>query len=342
MSERDTQDATPETGVDDREPPDDGMVRIPGGTFAMGSEEAYPEEAPVRDVAVDGFWMDATHVTNAAFAAFVDDTGYTTIAERDPDPDDYPGVDPADLVAGSAVFRSPDAPVNLREPSGWWEYVPGADWRHPLGPDSDLDGLADHPVVHVAYEDAERYAEWAGKRLPTEAEWERAARGGLDGARFVWGDEHAPDGEPMGNTWQGQFPYENKTLDGYHRTSPVGAFPANEYGLYDVAGNVWDWTADWYGAGGDRGGGAAGDAPACCTPRNPRGVTAAESVDPRDPTAVPRKVLKGGSHLCAPNYCFRYRPSARYPEPVDTSTSHVGFRCVAGGGGRDASAETSR
>ena len=304
------------------EPPDEGMTWVPGGTFAMGSEAFYPEEAPVREVAVDGFWLDETPVANDEFAAFVEATGYTTLAERDPDPADYPGADPADLVAGSAVFTQPDGPVDLREPSGWWEYVPGADWRHPEGPDSGIADRMDHPVVHVAHEDAAAYAAWAGKRLPTEAQWERAARGGLEGKRYVWGDEHVPDGQLMANTWQGEFPHENRALDGYERTSPVGSFPANGFGLYDVAGNVWDWTRDWFSAD-------PGEAsPACCTPQNPRGATREESVDPRDPSAVPRRVLKGGSHLCAPNYCFRYRPAARYPQPVDTTTSHVGFRCV--------------
>jgi formylglycine-generating enzyme required for sulfatase activity len=309
------------------------MEWIPGGTFRMGSDEFYPEERPVREVSVDGFWMDRTPTTNREFAAFVADTGYTTVAERDPDPEDYPGADADDLVAGSAVFRQPDDPVPLTDPGQWWDYVPGANWRHPLGPDSDIEDKLDHPVVHVAYEDAEAFAEWAGKRVPTEAQWERAARGGLDGKRFVWGDDHVPDGQLMANTWQGEFPHENAELDGYARTSPVGSFPANGFGLYDVAGNVWDWTRDWYSDDptADDGGacdGSAESGPSCCTPTNPRGVSEQQSVDPRDPAAIPRKVLKGGSHLCAPNYCFRYRPAARYPEPVDTSTSHVGFRCL--------------
>lgn len=315
------------------DPPEPEMEWIPGGTFRMGSEEFYPEEAPVREVAVDGFWMNRTPTTNREFAAFVADTRYTTVAERDPDPEDYPGADPDDLVAGSAVFQQPDGPVNLRNPNQWWEYVRGADWRHPLGPDSDIEDKMDHPVVHVAYEDAQAFAEWAGKQLPTEAQWERAARGGLEGKRFVWGDEHVPDGKLMANTWQGEFPHENKGLDGYERTSPIGAFPANKYGLFDVAGNVWEWTRDWYGDDPTAG---ESESPSCCTPTNPRGVAEEQSVDPRDPTGVPRKVLKGGSHLCAPNYCFRYRPAARYPEPVDTSTSHVGFRCIVepGTGGK--------
>ena len=262
--------------------------------------------------------------TNREFATFVADTDYTTLAERDPDPDNYPGADPNDLVPGSAVFRQPDGPVDLRNPNEWWEYVPGADWRHPLGPESDLEGKMDHPVVHIAYEDAAAFAEWAGKQLPTEAQWERAARGGLEGKQFVWGDEHVP-GQLMANTWQGEFPYENTELDGYVRTSPVSEFPANGFGLYDVAVNVWEWTRDWYSDDPTSG---ASESPSCCTPTNPRGVSEEQSIDPGDPSQIPRKVLKGGSHLCAPNYCFRYRPSARYPEPIDTSTSHVGFRCV--------------
>ena len=316
------------------DPPEPEMEWIPGGTFRMGSTEFYPEEAPVREVAVDGFWMNRAPTTNREFAAFVADTGYTTVAERDPNPADYPGADPDDLVAGSAVFREADGPVDLRNPNQWWEYVSGADWRHPLGPDSTIEGKMDHPVVHVAYEDAEAFADWAGKRLPTEAEWERAARGGLEGKRFVWGDDHVPDGRLLANTWQGEFPRENQALDGYERTSPVGEFPENGFGLYDAAGNVWEWTSDWYSddptaGGGDDGDSDRSESPSCCTPTNPGGVTEEQSVDPRDSSAIPRRVLKGGSHLCAPNYCFRYRPAARYPEPVDTSTSHVGFRCVA-------------
>nr|WP_225741366.1 formylglycine-generating enzyme family protein [Halorussus halophilus] len=304
------------------------MVWIPGGTFTMGSENHYPEEAPAHEVHVDGFWMDRTPVTTAEFREFVEETDYTTLAEREPNPDDYPGADPDDLVPGSAVFRQPDGPVDLRNPSNWWEYVSGANWRQPLGPDSNVgndyvESHAEYPVVHVAYEDAVAYADWAGKELPTEAEHERASRGGLDGAEYAWGDEFVPDGEPMANTWQGTFPYENTEEDGYVRTSPVGAFPANGYGLYDTIGNVWEWTSDWFTAR------HAEKAPkSCCTPTNPRGGTKETSIDPRDPSRVPRRVLKGGSHLCAPNYCVRYRPAARYPEPVDTSTTHVGFRCV--------------
>lgn len=302
--------------------PDDDVVWIPGGEFSMGSDEHYPEERPARQVGVDGFWIDRTPVTTAAFREFVDATGYVTLAERPPRPEEYPDADPALLVPGSAVFVPPDGPVDLRNPSNWWQYVPDANWRQPLGPESDLSEWLDHPVVHVAYEDAVAYAEWAGKRLPTEAEHERASRGGLDGATFAWGDELTPEGELMANTWQGTFPWQNTGADGHVRTSPVGSFPANGYGLVDTIGNVWEWTSDWFAVGG-------GDStPTCCTPENPRGGTEAASVDPFDPARTPRKVLKGGSHLCAPNYCQRYRPAARYPEPVDTSTSHVGFRCA--------------
>ncbi|KTG11545.1 gliding motility-associated lipoprotein GldK [Haloprofundus marisrubri] len=300
------------------------MVWIPGGAYTAGSAEFYPEERPPRRVRVEGFWMDAHHVTNEQFGEFVDETGYTTLAERPPNPEDYPGVPSEDLITGSAVFQKPKRPVGPQNPNQWWKYVSGADWRHPLGPDSSIDDLSDHPVVHVAYEDAVAYAEWAGKTLPTEAQWERAARGGLDAKPFVWGDDHTVDGKLMANTWQGHFPYENTCLDGYDRTSPVGAFPANEFGLFDMAGNAWQWTRDWYHDDPTAGTSTS----SCCGPTTPRGVSEEQSVDPRDPTGIPRKVLKGGSHLCAPNYCFRYRPAARYPEPVDTSTSHVGFRCI--------------
>jgi len=302
-----------------------GMVRIPGGTFRMGSDHHYPEEAPVHRVTVDGFWMDRTPVTNRQFRKFVNATGYVTFAEIPPDPRDYPGALPHMLRPGSLVFTPPKPPVDLRDWSQWWAFEFGADWRHPYGPRSSISGLDEHPVVHVAYKDAVAYAEWAGKELPTEAEWEFAARGGLDGAEFAWGDEFAPGNRQMANTWQGAFPHENLALDGYERTSPVTAFPANGYGLHDMIGNVWEWATDWYSPRHES------EAPkACCIPANPRGGLQEASYDPRLPNIrIPRKVLKGGSHLCAPNYCRRYRPAARHPEPVDTSTSHVGFRCVS-------------
>jgi len=292
------------------------MRWIPGGTFAMGSDRHYPEEAPVRQVAVDGFWMDEHPVTNLEFLRFIKATGHVTSAERPPDAGGYPGAKPELLFAGSVVFQKTTGPVDLRDPYGWWTWRKGADWRHPLGPDSTLDGRDRHPVVHIAYEDAQAYAMWAGKMLPTEAQWEYAARGGLDGAEFVWGDEFMPGGKPMANTWQGEFPHENTLLDGYEGTSPVGTFPANGYGLVDMAGNVWEWTRDWYA-------GASVAAPSCCT-----GSPRSASVDPDDVAGIPRKVTKGGSHLCAPNYCRRYRPAARMAQPIDTSTNHLGFRCV--------------
>jgi formylglycine-generating enzyme required for sulfatase activity len=305
-------------------PLDSDMVWIAGGTFRMGSDRHYPEEAPVHRVTVDGFWMDATPVTNREFRRFVEATGHVTVAERKPDPKDYPGALPHMLKAGSLVFNPPDYPVSLRDWSQWWSFTFGATWRRPYGPKSSLKGLDDHPVVHVAYADAEAYAVWAGKNLPTEAEWECAARGGLDGAEFAWGDELTPGGRHMANTWQGAFPFQNKREDGYERTSPVTAFPPNAYGLHDMIGNVWEWTSDWYAPK------HPADAPkACCIPENPRGGREADSYDPCQPQIrIPRKVLKGGSHLCAPNYCRRYRPAARHAQPVDTSTSHIGFRCV--------------
>jgi formylglycine-generating enzyme len=224
------------------------MVRVPGGTFRMGSDKHYPEEAPFRRVTVDAFWMDRTPVTNRQFKEFVKATGHVTFAEIPPDPKDYPGALPHMLYAGSLVFSPPSHPIDLRDWSQWWSFIKGADWRHPSGPDSTIDGLDDHPVVHVAYRDAEAYAKWAGKDLPTEAEWEFAARGGLDGAEFAWGDEFTPGGKHMANTWQGEFPRQNLCEDGFARTSPVGAFPPNGYGLYDMIGNVWEWTTDWYSA----------------------------------------------------------------------------------------------
>jgi formylglycine-generating enzyme len=300
------------------------MVHVPGGTFRMGSDRHYPEEAPAHSVAVDGFRMDATPVTNRQFRAFVEATGHVTFAEIPPDPKDYPSALPHMLRAGSLMFRPPPHAVDLRDWSQWWTFEFGATWRRPYGAGSSIKGLDDHPVVHVAYSDAEAYAAWVGKSLPTEAEWEFAAKGGLEDAEYAWGDELAPGGRHMANTWQGAFPVENTREDGWARTSPVGSYPANAYGLYDMIGNVWEWTSDFWSTR------HQGDAPkACCVPQNPRGGPEAASLDPRQPEIrIPRKVLKGGSHLCAPNYCRRYRPAARHAEPVDTSTSHVGFRCV--------------
>jgi formylglycine-generating enzyme required for sulfatase activity len=301
------------------------MIFIPGGTFCMGSDNHYPEEAPTHRVTVSGFWMDRTPITNREFRKFVEATGHVTFAQIPPDPKDYPGALPHMLYAGSLVFKSPEQAVALNDWSQWWSFLKGADWRHPYGPATNIDDLDDHPVVHVAYADALAYADWAGKELPTEAQWEFAARGGLDGVQFAWGEEFAPDGKQMANTWQGNFPSKNDLLDGYERTSPVTAFPENGYGLHDMIGNVWEWTLDWFSAKHE-----ADAKKACCIPQNPRGGSEAASYDLCDPDIrIPRKVLKGGSHLCAPNYCQRYRPAARHAEPIDTSASHVGFRCVA-------------
>jgi formylglycine-generating enzyme required for sulfatase activity len=300
-----------------------GMVRIPGGAYRMGSDDHYPEEAPAHPVKVDGFWMDVTPVTNAQFAEFVAATGYVTYCEVPPAAADYPHADPALLKPGSIVFVPPPGRVDLGDHHQWWQFVPGADWRHPQGPDSSLDGLDDHPVVHVAYADAGAYARWAGKQLPTEAEWEWAGRGGRDDSEYAWGDELVPNGRHMANTFQGEFPWQNLAEDGYAGTSPAGSYPANDFGLVDMIGNVWEWTADWYGT---RHGQPA--TKACCVPRNPLGATQEASYDLAQPGRIPRKVMKGGSHLCAPNYCRRYRPAARMAQPVDTSTSHLGFRCI--------------
>jgi formylglycine-generating enzyme len=303
---------------------DSDTVWIAGGTFRMGSNAHYPEEAPVHPVMVDGFWIDRTPVTNRQFEQFAAATGYVTSAEITPDPGDYPGAPPLLFYAGSFVFAHPPSTFDLRDWNQWWSFMKGADWRHPYGPRSNIDGLGDHPVVHVAYADALAYARWAGKELPTEAEWEFAARGGLDGAEFAWGDEFNPGGVHMANTWQGEFPLHNLHLDGYDRTSPVTAFPPNGYGVYDMIGNVWEWTADWYAPRHQ-----ADAQEANCISENPRGGREEESCDPDLPDArIPRKVLKGGSHLCAPSYSRRYRPAARHAEQVDTSASHLGFRCV--------------
>jgi formylglycine-generating enzyme required for sulfatase activity len=303
---------------------DEDMEWLPGGEYLMGSESFYPEEAPVHRVRVDGFSIDRHPVTNAQYAAFVSETGYQTVAERPLDPAAYPGVDEELLVPGSLVFHGTPGPVPLNDPARWWSYVPKARWSEPLGPGSDAGDLADHPVVQVTYEDAEAYANWAGASLPTEAEWEYAARGGLEGATFTWGDEDVQDTEPLANTWQGGFPWENSLLDGWMRTSPVGSFPANRYGLFDMAGNVWEWTSDWFSSRHP-----PDPAKGCCTPENPRGGRREESLDPAQPQIrIPRKVVKGGSHLCSPSYCLRYRPAARSPEMIDTATSNIGFRCV--------------
>ena len=280
------------------------MVRIPGGSFLMGSDKHYPEEGPVHRETVAPFCMDVYAVTNREFREFVKATGYVTLAERPADASLYSGAKPELLVPSSSVFQKPNGPVDMRNAYNWWAYVPGADWKHPRGPGSSLQGLNDHPVVHVAFEDAEAYARWVKKQLPTEAEWEFAARGGLEGAEFVWGDEFMPGGKPMCNSWQGEFPYDNLVEDGFEWTAPVGSFPPNGYGLYDMAGNVWEWTTDWFKKPSQK---------PCCAPSH---------------GGVPQRVMKGGSYLCAPNYCQRYRPAARMAQEIDTSTCHLGFRCV--------------
>jgi formylglycine-generating enzyme len=304
-----------------------GMVLISGGTFRMGSDRHYPEEAPAHRVSVDAFWIDQTPVTNRQFKEFVRATGHVTNAEVIPSVGDYPGALPDMLYAGSLVFSPPAEAVSLRDWSAWWTFMRGANWRRPYGPKSNINVLDNHPVVHVAYADALAYAHWAGKDLPTEAEWEFAARGGLDEAEFAWGDEFTPGGRHLANTWQGEFPHQNLCSDGFARTSPVREYPPNGYGLFDMIGNVWEWTSDFYAPKHE-----ADAKKACCIPENPRGAREQDSYDLCLPDVrIPRKVLKGGSHLCAPNYCRRYRPAARHAEPVDTSTSHVGFRCVLRG-----------
>ena len=305
-----------------RKPLREAMVWVPGGVFTMGSDRHYPEERPARRAAVDGFWIDPGPVTNRQFARFVAATDYVTFAEYPPDPNDYPGADPSVLTASSMVFTPPRGPVDLRHPLQWWAFVPGADWRHPYGPGSTLEGLDDHPVVHVAWVDVLAYAAWAGVDLPTEAEWEFAARGGLPDAEYAWGDTFQPDDRHMANTWQGVFPHQNTLEDGWARTSPVGAYPPNGYGLHDMIGNTWEWTADWWSTP-DPGAGA----PRCCAAKNPLGGREEDSCETGG-LRIPRKVLKGGSHLCAPSYCRRYRPAARHAQPIDTSASHVGFRCI--------------
>jgi len=300
------------------------MRWVPEGTFRMGSETFYPEERPIHAVSVDGFWMDEAPLTAGEFRRFVRETGYVTMAERPLDAADYPDADPELLVPGSLVFRKTSGPVGLDDVRNWWEYVPGAYWKRPGGPGTSINGRDRHPVVHVAHEDATAYAAWAGKELPSEAEWERAARGGLDGAVFAWGDEHFPGGKPAANTWQGEFPWQNLLLDGYEGTSPVRSFEPNGYGLYDMCGNTWEWTSDWFTP-------HHPDevASPCCAPRNPRVADPGASAGAGLPGEhIPRRVIKGGSHLCAPNYCLRYRPAARQGEAIDTSTGHIGFRCI--------------
>ena len=320
------------------------MLWIPGGAFLMGSNHHYPEEAPAHRVSVQGFWMDRAPVTNAQFLKFVKATGHLTLAEQPADPTLYPDALPERLAPASIVFMPPTVPVGLGDPYQWWQYVPGANWRHPEGPGSSIKGRENHPVVHIAHADALAYASWAGKVLPNEAEWERAAWGGQEGMDYAWGNELHPGGQPRANTWQGNFPHHNSRLDGWERTSPVGSFPANGYGLLDMIGNVWEWTDDWYQEhrqhqsttgsaqaegpvdGEDQEGGCCGSLGEKPDAEHARRQ---QSVDPTSQHgAIPRKVVKGGSFLCAPNYCQRYRPAARLAQGIDTSTCHMGFRCI--------------
>lgn len=311
-------------------PPPAGMVWIPGGEFSMGANDppdanyigmkATVDARPIHRVYVDGFYMDKTDVTNAQFAAFVKATSYVTVAERPPRAEDYPGASPENLVAGGVVFSPPDHPVALNNHFQWWSYVKGADWRHPSGPNSDIRGKDNYPVVQIAYADALAYAQWAGKRLPTEAEWEFAARGGQAGKPFVWGNDFRPNGKWMANTFQGEFPYKNTGEDGFVGTSPVAHYPANPYGLYDMAGNVWQWTSDWY-----RPDYYQQLASREVVARNPQGP--ATPFDPAEPTQ-PKKVQRGGSYLCTDQYCSRYIVGTRGKGEVSTGTNHLGFRCV--------------
>jgi formylglycine-generating enzyme required for sulfatase activity len=297
------------------------MLWIPGGSFRMGSNRHYPEEAPEHLRTVNGFWIDKYPVTNNDFRQFVKATDYITLAERVPDASLYPGAAGDKLVPGSVVFKQPSRPVDLRNHHNWWELVAGANWRNPEGPRSSLVGREQHPVVHVAYEDVEAYARWTGKEIPNEAEWEFAARGGIDGAVYAWGNEMMPNGRMMANFWQGEFPLVNLGLDGFERTSPVGSFPPNGYGLCDMIGNVWEWTTDWFLP--------RHAVPKTCCSGSVKNDAREASYDPRQPgITIPRKVLKGGSFLCAANYCLRYRPAARIGQQIDTGTCHQGFRCV--------------
>jgi sulfatase modifying factor 1 len=300
-------------------------VSLEGGLFRMGSDNHYVEEGPSHLVRVSPFAIDPYPVTNRQFAAFVKQTRYRTVAERPLDAAAYPGVSVEAALPGSLVFRRTRGPVDLRDFRQWWMWVPGACWRYPEGPGSSLAGLEDHPVVHIAFEDAQAYAAWIGKALPTEAEWECAARGGRDNAEYAWGTEFAPDDCVMAHTWWGEFPWKRVRTHGFQRTAPVGTYPANGYGLFDMIGNVWEWTTDWYAPQHEADAGKP-----CCAPQDPRGGQFAASFDLAQPgIRIPRRVVKGGSFLCSPSYCRRYRPAARHAQMVDTGTSHVGFRCLA-------------
>jgi formylglycine-generating enzyme required for sulfatase activity len=306
-----------------RMPPRPGMVWIRGGHFRMGSDGHYPEEGPARPVSVDGFWIDSTPVTNRQFDRFVRATGYVTTAERAiEEPSDRLPIELHEPT--SLVFTPPNRRHQAVTPLDGWSFTPGADWRHPTGPQSNWMSMESHPVVHVSWEDVCTYAAWARMDLPTEAEWEFAARGGLDGATYAWGEELSPGGHHMANIWHGRFPFERRIDDGWIRTSPVGSYPADGHGLYDMIGNVWEWTRDWWST---RTG--AISPVRCCSVKNRSGGCDNLSDDPAlAHLKIPRRVIKGGSYLCAPNFCGRYRPAARQPMAVDTSACHVGFRCV--------------
>jgi sulfatase modifying factor 1 len=294
------------------------MVWIPGGTFQRGTESGQGDEQPVRSITISGFWMDRTEITNGQYREFVRDTGYVTVAERKPDPRLFPGADPSLLVAGAIVFEPPPEPVSLRNHYAWWRYMPGANWQHPTGPSSDIQGKDDYPVTQIAWEDAEAYARWAGKRLPSEAEWEYAARGNQEGLSFVWGNELTPSNQWHANVWQGDFPHQNTLEDGHYWMAPVAQYTPNPYGLYDMAGNVWEWCLDWY----------MPDYYANSPSRNPFGPN--QSYDPGEP-GVPKKIMRGGSYLCSDLYCEGYRTWWRMKSAPDTAMSHTGFRCVKPG-----------
>jgi formylglycine-generating enzyme required for sulfatase activity len=308
-----------------------GMVWIPGGEFSMGANDppdmdevgmnATTDARPIHRVYVDGFFMDRTDVTNGEFAAFVKATGYVTVAERKPRAEDFPGAPPENLVAGSVVFTPPNHAVQLNDHFQWWSYVPGANWRHPLGPTTNINGKRNYPVVQIAYEDAMAYANWARKQLPTEAQWEFAARGGLSGKPFVWGDQFRPNGKWMANTHQGHFPNQDTGSDGFVGIAPVAQYPPNGYGLYDMAGNVWQWTSDWYRPDYYQQLAAAGG-----VSRNPQGPQSA--FDPNEPNQ-PKKVHRGGSFLCTDQYCSRYIVGTRGKGEISTGTNHLAFRLVS-------------